>query len=175
MRCNITFGHLIPLAPVSAPCAAHDIMNGTITFLRPRQSKLGATWLALVLHNANGVINGTVTFITSRQSNWDATWLFWSCYAFGTRITWCLWHHQWHHYIPLRCFSGHVTLLVPALTACDANGVISCAFAFLRSRQNEIQPDLSGYVMPLVLASHDTNGTVSCRWHWCQHWYSSQH
>ena len=70
MRCNITPGHAVPLA------------------------------LALVSQDTNGIINGTITFLRLRQSNWHRMWLIRSCYAFSTIITWCLWHHQWHYYNP---------------------------------------------------------------------------
>ena len=83
------FGHVMPLKPVSpmAPLHSlgqnkwnevqHDIFgcvtalllasheaNGTIAFLRSRQSKWGATWLfdylmPLASHDTNGFANGT--------------------------------------------------------------------------------------------------------------------
>ena len=37
--------------------------------------------------------------------------------------------------------------------------------------QIELQHDFFSYVMPLAFVWHDTNGTVSDTWHWCQHWY----
>ena len=33
-----------------------------------------------------------------------------------------------------------------------------------QDNQIEMQNDLSGYVLPLVLTSHDTNGTVNGSW-----------
>ena len=50
---------------------------------------------------------------------------------------------------------------------CHINGII----AFSRSRQsNRDVTWLFGYLMPLALASHDSNGTVNGTWHWCKHW-----
>ena len=43
-----------------------------------------------------------------------------------------------------------------------------------QDNQIYMQHDLFVYVMPLVLATHDNNGTVSGTWYWCQHWYSPQ-
>ena len=59
------FGHVMTLASTSNN--TDGIINGTITFLRERWPKWGATWLfgqvmlsALVSHDASGIINGNI-------------------------------------------------------------------------------------------------------------------
>ena len=129
--------------------------------------------LALVLapHGANDII----LFLSSRQLKWHATW---SCYAIGTGVivTWCWWHHQWHHstayvkwlkwgaawHLVMCChwhwYKQHVMIM--ALSMAQFN--LLC-----QDDWNKMQHDFYGHAMPLALklVLHDAinivKGTIS--------------
>ena len=91
MRCNMTFGHLMPLVLASASHASNAISSGIITFLRLRQLKWGATLLFWSC-DVHGVISGTIAFLTSVRIEMK--------YIMTVFGQWYHWHWWWHHMIP---------------------------------------------------------------------------
>ena len=94
------FGYVMPLAPVLHD--AHGIISGTITFLRSRLSKCGATWLfgyvtSLVpAHDSNGVNPWHHCLFYIKTIKVRCNTIFWLCDATGIGIIWQHWQCQWH-------------------------------------------------------------------------------
>ena len=99
--------------------------------------------LASVSHNANGVINGTIAFLRSKQSKWGnmTSWSCETFSTTITCCPWHLqWHHSlgqdyWNG-MQHDDFFSHVTALVAALSSHETNSVVNATISFLRSRQS---------------------------------------
>ena len=105
------------------------VINGTITFLRSRQSNW--TWhfghvmsFAPALHDVHGIISGTVIFLRSSWLKVGTSWLY------------VMWYHLCQHW-------QYMMPMVSSMTSLHFLG---------QDNQIKMQDDCFGYVMPLELA-----------------------